>query len=233
MKVTPIKALSDNYIWLYEDDEGVIVVDPGEAREVVNYIQENQLNLDSILVTHKHEDHVGGVAGILAAFPETPIYGPSEVPAIVTHIVEDGASFERLGENIQVMKTAGHTEEHISFMMDELIFCGDALFSAGCGRVFTGDYEAQFDALWRFKQLPEDMKVYAGHEYTQKNLAFAQTVMPENELIASELTRAQKLTRDGTPTLPSTIGREKEINPFMQAESVDAFKELRDARDQF
>jgi len=233
MKITPIKALSDNYIWLYEDDEDVIVVDPGEAEHVLKYINENQLHLDSILITHKHDDHVGGVGEIIEAFPETPIYGPREVKEIATHVVEDGDSFERLGQTIQVMKTAGHTKEHISFIMDEFLFCGDALFSAGCGRVFTGDYKAQFEALWRFNQLPDEMKVYAGHEYTQKNLEFAETVMPENALISSELERAKKLTRDGTPTLPSTIRREKEINPFMQAESVDAFKELRDARDQF
>jgi len=233
MKVTPIQALSDNYIWLYEDNNEIIVVDPGEAQPVLKYIKENQLNLDSILITHKHQDHIGGVGKLIAEFPETPLYGPSEVAEIADHIVKDGDSFERLGQTIQVMKTAGHTEEHNSFIIGELLFCGDALFSAGCGRVFTGDYHAQFEALQRFNDLSDEMKVYAGHEYTQKNLAFAQTIMPENDLVSSELERAKKLNSEGTPTLPSKIGREKEINPFMRAKSVAEFKELRDARDDF
>jgi len=233
MKITPISALSDNYIWLYENNKEVIVIDPGEAEQVIDYIKENQLTLDSILLTHKHDDHIGGVADLLETFPNTPIYGPTEVADIADHILKDGDTFERLRQTFRVIKTAGHSEEHISFIMDDVLFCGDALFSAGCGRVFTGDYQAQYAALERFNELPDEVEVYAGHEYTQTNLEFAQTVMPESTAVSKALEQAKKQNKKGTPTLPSTIGEEKEINPFLRAETVEAFKELRDARDDF
>lgn len=233
MEVTPLSAFSDNYIWVYEDNDEVIIVDPGEAEPVLDYLKEQKMQLDAILLTHKHEDHVGGVEGILEEFPDTVIYGPSEVSNIANYIVKEGDAFERLGQTIHVFKTAGHTEEHVSFIMNDYLFCGDALFSAGCGRVFTGDYEAQFEALQRFKELSDKVKVYAGHEYTQTNLQFAQTVMPDSTAVAKELERVKNLDNKGIPTLPSTIGLEKEINPFLRAATLEKFIALREARDIF
>lgn len=233
MTITPLAAFSDNYIWVYEDNKEAIIVDPGEAEPVLDYIKEQELQLDAILLTHKHEDHVGGVAAILAEFPNTAIYGPSEVSDLANYVVKDGDTFERLGQTINVLKTAGHTEEHISFIMNDSLFCGDALFSAGCGRVFTGDYEAQFTALQRFKELPDAVKIYAGHEYTLTNLQFAQTVMLDSTAVANELERVKDLSNKKVPTLPSTIGLEKEINPFLRADTLGKFIELREARDIF
>lgn len=233
MNIHPIKAFSDNYIWLIEKGLDAAVVDPGEAEEVLNYLEEKQLNAAAILLTHKHDDHVGGVETIQAHYPNVPVYGPKETGSLADHIVQEGDSFELLGQSFQVFKTAGHTEEHVSFLTKEALFCGDALFSGGCGRVFTGDYQAQYDALQKFNQLDDDVKVYAGHEYTQTNLRFAESIDPSNKSIAQALEQANELREAGKPTLPSTIGKEKEINLFLRAKTLEEFVELRQARDDF
>lgn len=233
MKITPLPAFSDNYIWVYEKDGEAMVIDPGEAQQVLDYIKEQKLQLKAILLTHKHEDHVGGVEAILETYPDTPVYGPSEVSDLADVLVQEGDTFEQFGQTIHVVKTAGHTEEHVSFIMDKLLFCGDALFSAGCGRVFTGDYQAQFNALQRFKELADDVQIFAGHEYTLTNLQFAQTVMPESTAVIDELERVRALNNKNIPSLPSTIGLEKEINPFLRAETLEEFIELRKARGSF
>lgn len=233
MKIMPLPAFSDNYIWVYEKDGEAMVIDPGEAQQVLDYIKEQKLQLKAILLTHKHEDHVGGVEAILETYPDTPVYGPSEVSDLADSLVQEDDTFEQLGQAIRVFKTAGHTEEHVSFIMDKFLFCGDALFSAGCGRVFTGDYQAQFNALQRFKELADDVQVFAGHEYTLTNLQFAQTVMPESTAVIDALERVKALSKESIPSLPSTIGHEKEINPFLRAETLEEFIELREARDSF
>lgn len=233
MKVHPIKALSDNYIWVIEAGTQAIVVDPGEAENVIDYLEKQQLHLMAILLTHNHDDHIGGVKEMLAKYPSTPVYGPKEMRPLANHIIQEGESFKLLNQNIQVFKTSGHTNEHISFLMGKALFCGDALFSAGCGRVFTGDYQAQYDALQKFKRLDDDVQVYAGHEYTQTNLRFARSIEPSNRVISEALEQVNNLRAKEESTLPSTIGREKKINLFLQAETLGSFVELRKARDNF
>ena len=233
MNIHPIKAFSDNYIWIIEEGTEAVVVDPGEAEQVMDYLAEKQLQLNSILLTHNHDDHIGGVQQISAKYPDASIYGPKETEDIANHIVVDGDSFNLLGKNVQVLKTGGHTEGHISFLMDNVLFCGDALFSAGCGRVFTKDYQAQYDALQKFKQLDDEVQVYAAHEYTQTNLRFAHSIQPSNTAVSEALNQVNEMRAKGKPTLPTTIGKEKKINLFLQAEKMEDFKELRDARDKF
>ncbi|WP_313468319.1 hydroxyacylglutathione hydrolase [Carnobacterium sp.] len=234
MNIYPIKAFSDNYIWMIEEGTEAVVVDPGEAEGVMDYLEEQQLNLTAILLTHNHEDHIGGVKEILAKYPDTPVYGPEETVPLANRIVQEGESFKLLGRNFQVIKTGGHTHGHISFLMGEkALFCGDALFSAGCGRVFTGDYQAQYDALQKFKRLDDEIQVYAAHEYTQTNLHFAHSVQPSNKAISEALDQVNDLRAKEEPTLPSTIGREKKINLFLQAETSEDFVALRKARDDF
>lgn len=234
MNIHPIKAFSDNYIWMIEEGTEAVVVDPGEAEGVMDYLKEQQLNLTAILLTHNHEDHIGGVKEILAKYSDTPVYGPEETVPLADRIVQEGESFKLLGQNFQVIKTGGHTHGHISFLMGEkALFCGDALFSAGCGRVFTGDYQAQYDALQKFKRLDDEIKVYAAHEYTQTNLRFAHSVQPSNKAVSEALDQVNDLRAKEEPTLPSTIGREKKINLFIQAETVEDFIALRKARDDF
>lgn len=171
------------------------------------------------MLTHNHDDHISGVQEILATYPATPVYGPAETESVTNGFVLEGDSFERLGQNIQVFKTVGHTAGHISYLMGEALFCGDALFSDGCGRVFTGDYQAQFAALQTFDGLDNHVQVYAAHEYTQTDLHFAQSVQPSNQTITEALNRVNDLRAQGLPTLPST--------------SLQTFITLRKARDDF
>lgn len=233
MDIFPIKAFSDNYIWIIEEDKKAIVVDPGESMSVLAYLQENHLEEVAILLTHNHEDHVGGVQKIIAQYPKTVVYGPEETEHFADRLVKDRDTFELYDKTFKVLETAGHTNGHISYLMDNALFCGDALFSGGCGRVFTGDYQAQYDTLQKFKQLDNQVKVYAGHEYTQTNLKFAQTIEPRNEVINEALKEVNELYKKSEPTLPSTISKEKEINLFIRAETLEDFIELREARDNF
>lgn len=233
MDVNPVKAFSDNYIWVIEEGKDAVVVDPGESGGVLHYLEDKELTLNAILLTHEHDDHIGGVENILKKFPDIPVYGPEETKNVADHVVREGESFTLLGYNFEVFKTAGHSREHISFLTENSLFCGDALFSAGCGRVFTGDYQAQYDALQKFKWMDENVNVYAGHEYTQTNLQFAQSIEPENETIRQVLDQVNDLREQGLPTLPSTIGKEKRINLFLMADTLEDFIELRKARDNF
>ncbi|ARK24320.1 hydroxyacylglutathione hydrolase [Sporosarcina sp. P37] len=233
MIIHPIKAFADNYIWCIQEETKAVVVDPGTANDVLDFLEEKQLRLAAILLTHKHEDHTGGVLEIMARHPECQIYGPKETETLANHVVEEGDTFNLLGHPIQVFETAGHTHGHISFLMGDSLFCGDALFSAGCGRVFTGDYEAQYETLQKFKRLDEDIHIYPGHEYTETNLRFAYDTQPDNEKISNALKKVRDLREKGEPTLPTTISREKEINLFLRAEKLEDFIELRNARDDF
>ncbi|WP_301107208.1 hydroxyacylglutathione hydrolase [Sporosarcina sp.] len=233
MLIHPIKAFSDNYIWYIQEETEAVVVDPGEASVVLDYLEEKQHRLAAILLTHMHEDHTGGVQEILASHPECLVYGPKETEDLVNRVVKEGDSFDLLGQTFQVYESGGHTHGHISFLMGDHLFCGDALFSAGCGRVFTGDYEAQYETLQKFKRLDDDINVYPGHEYTEINLRFAYDMHPENKKISHSLEEVRELRAKGQPTLPTTIGMEKEINLFLQAETLEDFIELRNARDDF
>ena len=231
--IHPIKAFSDNYIWCIQEETEAVVVDPGEAKGVLDYLEEKQLRLAAILLTHKHEDHTGGIQEIVARHPESQVYGPKETEALANRVVEEGNSFNLLGQTFQVFETGGHTHGHISFLMGDALFCGDALFSAGCGRVFTGDYEAQYETLRKFKRLDDDINIYPGHEYTEINLRFAYDTRPNNKKVSKALEEVRELRAKGQPTLPTTIGREKEINLFLQVETLEEFIELRNARNDF
>lgn len=233
MHIHPVRAFSDNYIWVLEEGTEAVVVDPGEAQGVLAYLKEKQLQLSAIVLTHNHEDHIGGVREILAKYPGIPVYGPEETKAWADHVVREGDSFSLFGQGVQVFQTAGHTHGHISYLRGDALFCGDALFSGGCGRVFTKDYQAQYDALQKFKGLDNGVQVYAAHEYTETNLRFAHSIEPSNKVISEALDEAKKLRAKGQPTLPSTIGKEKEINLFLQAETLADFIRLRQARDIF
>lgn len=234
LKITPIPARSDNYIWLIEQGSQAIVVDPSLAEPVLSVLAEKSLDLTAILLTHNHADHTDGVAEIVAKYPNLPIYGSIEVAEFANQIVQEGSQFCLLDHRFEVLKTAGHTAEHISYLVDHrYLFCGDALFSAGCGRVFTGDYQAQFEALQKFNALADEVIVFPAHEYTLSNLKFAQAVLPENQQVNDYLQRVEQLRSQHLPTLPTTIGLEKQINPFLQGVSLDEFIRLRQHKDRF
>ncbi|MDH2925374.1 hydroxyacylglutathione hydrolase [Nicoletella semolina] len=234
MYIFPIPARSDNYIWIISHPQGVVVVDPSEAKPVLAYLAKNSQKPTAILLTHNHHDHTDGVADIIAHYPDLPVYGPLEAAAFITQQVEPDQLFSLFGLSVKVIKSAGHTAGHISYLLDnQHLFCGDALFSAGCGRVFTGDYVAQFETLARFGELDDRTIVYPAHEYTQHNLRFALKVLPSSCLLLEHQERVDILRAENCPTLPTTIGLEKQINPFMQAVSLAEFIALRQQRDEF
>lgn len=233
MNITAIPALADNYIWVWSQGDQAIIVDPGEAEPVLAYLEENQLTAGAILITHVHADHVDGIGEIVAQYPNVKTYGPVEVSHLVDTVLKDGDRIDLYGSSIEVFLTAGHSEEHISYLVDkEHLLCGDALFSAGCGRVFTGDYDAQYQSMTFFRSLANEVKVYAGHEYTLTNLRFGMTQY-EDSFVNDYYEQTKAIVARGKPSLPSTIGIEKRINVLLMAEDVETFTRLRTLRDNF
>ena len=229
MFINYIKAFNDNYIWAMEKNGKVLVVDPGDADPVIDYLKDK--NLDYILLTHKHMDHVGGVKKLKDKYG-AKVYGPLETKEDNDITLKDGDEFEVMGENFKVILTGGHTEDHISYLMCDKLFCGDALFLAGCGRVFTKDYKKAYEGLNKLKDLDEDIYVYPAHEYSLANLEFARSVI-SNEDLNREYERVKKLREEDKITLPSTIEKEKKINPFFLARDLDEFIQFRNKKDNF
>ena len=229
MNINFIKACNDNYIWAIEKDGKVIVVDPGDAGPVIDYLKNK--NLDYIILTHKHMDHVGGVDELKIKYG-AKVYGPIETSEYNDVTLKDGDEFDLLGEDFKVIFTGGHTEDHISYLVDGNLFCGDALFLAGCGRVFTKDYKKSYEGLLKLKNLDEDTVVYPAHEYSLANLKFAESVI-SNEDLDREYERVKKLREGDKITLPTTIGKEKKINPFFLAKDLDEFIDFRNKKDNF
>lgn len=221
MSVTPIPALSDNYIWLLRQDNSpnVCVVDPGEAAPVIEFLERESLTLETVLITHHHHDHTGGLAELIKRYSPYVI-GPAN-PNIdgINEAVGAGDKVRIMGRLFDVMATPGHTLDHISYFtagIPALLFCGDTLFCAGCGRLFEGSPEQMFTSLNQLAELPEDTLVFAAHEYTLANLKFARAADPENEHVKHALQECEKARALDRPTLPSTIGRELTINPYLR-----------------
>jgi hydroxyacylglutathione hydrolase len=218
-KVTPLPFGHDNYIWLIDNGRYAALVDPGEAAPALAALQ--RLELVAILLTHHHDDHIGGVREIVAHYPGVPVYGPrKDSIASVDHPVEDGSRIviEALELECQVIGVAAHTRGHVAYLGNNILFCGDVLFSAGCGRVFEGSPSDLSLALGRLARLNDETKVYCAHEYTLANLAFARAVEPENAARDRYADRCEALRRQGEPTLPSTIAIERAVNPFLRTD---------------
>jgi hydroxyacylglutathione hydrolase len=226
--VIPISALKDNYIWLLRNlgEAHCAVVDPGDARPVIDYLRTANLQLTAILITHHHADHTAGVPALRQAFPDCHIYGPDrEGPALIESRLRPGMTprLPELGLEFEVLDIPGHTLGHIAYYcgLQRLLFCGDTLFSAGCGRLFEGTAEQLYDSLRQLAALPGATAVYCGHEYTLKNLAFARQVEPHNTALQAFERRAMQLRDARTPTLPSRLSDELSINPFLRAHIAD------------
>lgn len=252
IEIIPIPAFEDNYIWLIHSGTSAVVVDPGDARPVVDYLQQHRLKLVAILLTHHHGDHTGGATELQQRF-DIPVYGPRrETIASVTHPLGEGdlIDFPGMEVSLQVIDVPGHTAGHIAYYGINSLFCGDALFACGCGRLFEGTPQQMYTSLAKFSALPDETKVYCAHEYTLENIRFAKAVEPGNIALMAREQKEQKTISQGAPTLPSSIGLEKQTNPFLRcseptviaaathfvnhslADPVDVFAAIRQWRDQ-
>ncbi len=233
MKLIPLPAFSDNYIWMLHDGHRAVVVDPGDAQPVFDAIRSLGVELDAILVTHHHADHTGGVDALRNATGAS-VYGPAyeKIPEPLTRLTQ-GESVTVLGLTFSVMEVPGHTSGHIAFYSDgvqldgpdrtsrdlPVLFCGDTLFSGGCGRLFEGTPAQMLASLDSLAALPASTLVCCTHEYTLSNLKFARAVDPSNAALLSYSARCVEKREHGEPTLPSTIAIERDINPFLRSRS--------------
>ena len=218
ISVSPVRAFQDNYIWVLRRDGKAAVVDPGDARPVLDYLRAEKLKLSAILNTHHHADHVGGNAQLLQHY-KVPVYGPYDerIPT-VTHRLREGDRFTlaEFGIVFSIFEIPGHTRSHIAFYGGGLLFCGDTLFACGCGRLFEGTPQQMHTSLSKLATLPDATRVYCGHEYTLSNIRFAKAAEAANPELAKWEQAASALRARDEPTLPSTIGQEKVANPFLR-----------------
>ncbi|MEM1243680.1 MAG: hydroxyacylglutathione hydrolase [Pseudomonadota bacterium] len=219
--IIPISAFSDNYIWLIHNNKRqCLVVDPGAAQPVIDYLSAEQLELVAILVTHHHFDHCGGVPELLKHY-NVPVYASAkETVKGATRTVQEGdmVNIPALQLTFKVLDIPAHTAGHIAYYDDAWVFSGDTLFSAGCGRLFEGSAEQMLQSLHKLANLAATTQVYCGHEYTQRNLEFALTVDPNHEPSQKRYQEVVTLRQQSQPSLPSTIAIEKATNPFLRCQ---------------
>ncbi len=224
--ITPLPALRDNYIWVLHDAHHAVVVDPGVAAPVIDFLQQHALRLSAILCTHRHRDHIGGIGELQDQY-RIPVYGcPHPQNPHITHEVSANDVLDILGQSFRVLELKGHLDDHVGFVSSSSLFCGDILFGAGCGRNIEGSLAQLFDSLKQLEALPNGTHVYCAHEYTLMNLRFAMLCDPENATLQQRLIHTLALRADHQPTLPSTIGLEKATNPFFRCNQPEIIQTL-------
>lgn len=217
-EVVALRAFRDNYIWCLQNSRYAAVVDPGDAEPVIAHLRSTGLQLIAVLATHHHADHVGGAA-LLSRQYSVPVYGPAgESIAAMTHPLRecDQLRLAELDAAFDVLDIPGHTAGHIAYVGHGLLFCGDTLFSVGCGRLFEGTPEQMTTSLDKLAGLPGSTKMYCGHEYTTANIKFALAVEPGNTALRQRLAEVDAALAQGKPSLPSRISDELDTNPFLR-----------------
>ena len=221
--IAPIPAFTDNYIWCLHNQHDAIAVDPGDAAPLQDYLRSHDLTLRALLITHHHPDHIGGIAELARDWPGLLIYGPDN-PSIagITKTLREGDTLDALGLHFTVLEVPGHTLDHIAFVAAEqsppLLFCGDTLFAAGCGRLFEGSPAQMFASLQKLTGFPTDTRVFCTHEYTLSNLKFAHAVEPENAETTQRLAAVTAQRAAQQITLPSNLALELATNPFLRSD---------------
>ena len=238
--IHPIPVLKDNIIWIWVKDDEAVVIDPAISQPVISWLKNNGVNLNCILQTHHHEDHIGGTKELIKKWPNAKVIASKKelnrIP-FQTYSVDNNDTFYLLDSEINVIEVHGHTNNHIAFYISKestkynILFPGDTLFGAGCGRLLGGTPKEMFDSLNNIKTLPDNTRIYCAHEYTEANLQWAQSIYPRDSSIRERLKDVSNKRAKGLLTIPSKLSEERKSNLFIRAKTSKEFSELRFHKD--